>query len=375
MSIINKKLQSVTQRNRNPRVKPSLNRSQKAHKPLLLGGIMAIFCLLVFTGFWLYTKTHKTHTPPVDNQPIEPVQEIIKEIPEKTLTVKADTAKKEPLDPTPQSEEVLQKETKTFERPTRPSKRHLRVKNRPKRTLPPQALKTKNIEQPKPLNNPLSKTVKAPKTVQKNNHHLLVLYEKANTLLAKGRLDKAIHLLSSQDLEKATQGHSGLTLARALIQKHNTAHAQEVLQRIAKLYGAIKPKALLLMAHIHWQEKQYQKSADVLMGHMPPINEHEDYYSFLAQAYLRIGKHDLASTIYHKLLEHNTLNARWWLGLGMAHQGLKHYDQAKEDFEKAAQYEKDNLKLKALAQSKIQEVENLKHQTLEIASRENTTHS
>ena len=186
-----------------------------------------------------------------------------------------------------------------------------------------------------PISQETAQSSKRLSPIQHANKNFLEHYQKALMHMDNGNVDKAMKILDSKEIEKATQGQSGLLLAKALMQNQEIQRARNILHRIASLYKGTKTHALLLMAHIYWNEKQYQKAIDVLMEEMPLIQNHTDYYSFLAQAYLKVEQPELASSIYNKLLEINALNARWWIGLGMAYQDLKRYDLAKDAFGKS----------------------------------------
>ena len=360
MSLINNQLKSVTQRNRKPQAKPSLKRMGKGKNDLLFVVSLVALCVLMLVTIWIYSQRKIDVAPPtpakevaievVKHTPIEEKPEPIPAMPEPEPAPQAQPAPAQAIAPA---------KPKAPAKPTKRRGRHARL-----------IVPTPHVQAEEP---PV--VTEAAQPVQQSNKKLLDLYQKAGTHMDRGHVDKAIQILDSKDIEKATQGQSGLMLAKALMQTQEVYKAREILHRIAGRYKAIKAQALLLTAHIYWHEKQYQKAIDALMKEMPAIEKHTEYYSFMAQAYLKTGKPDLAATVYNKLLEINALNAHWWIGLGMAYQSLKRYDFSKDAFEKAAKYEQKNAQLINLAQAKVKEVEDLKQQESEKTAKGNTQRS
>lgn len=344
MSLLDKKLKSVTQRRTKEQEHVSFaNRTKRRPSSLLMGLILTIL-LLMGVILWLTLRKESHALQPKSVEAPVPKTQVTEKAPAPTPVIAPTKEKKAKALPHP--------------KPKKPKAQKQPKRRTTMRKLPPKREKLDDLikslgEKPTPT------------TVSHSNKETIAQYHRALSHLENGYQEKAIHLLSSPEMEKATQGQSALTLARMFIKNKQLDRAHNLLKRIHPLYKPLEPKILLLLAHIYWQKKAYQSIVDMMLTESTPsIKDNTDYYAFLAQAYLKVNNPQLALTIYKKLLEINALNSQWWTGIGMTYQALKDPKNAVEAFEKVLKYEKKNSKLTTLARQKIetlrQEIESAK---------------
>jgi len=113
-----------------------------------------------------------------------------------------------------------------------------------------------------------------------------------------------------------------LALVTLLISKGNQQQAQFVIDQGLKADNSqvdlIEWKARLLIA-----DKQTQLAQQWLLSVKPSLPDHITYYGLLAGLLSQHQAFQQASEWYQQLAQAEPTNARWWLGLAIAHQKLK----------------------------------------------------
>ena len=368
MSIINKQLKSVTQRNAKTKKKPALERAQKSRINLLMAFGALLFCLLLLGVLWIYQAKKKMQqlekqspaavevSKPQENKTPEAAkQERVEEKKPDAIIGEKKGPEPEKISeaqkaPEPQHEEITIEEESTVA----PEKQE---KPEPKKQ--PKRKRRRVVEKPveeQGLPNEESGSDMASQ-ISKNNTEALEDYERGLGFIERGHYQKGISFLEKPHVEEATKGVSNIALAKAYLKLEKRKNAIALLSVARSKYPSIQGDTSFLLGHIYWQEGNYRKCVETLMQKLPKVEENPSYYALLAQGYLKMEKPHPAIKVYGKLLEHNSMNGQWWMGMGMAYQMAKKLDLAKDAYEKAARYEKSNPRLVELAQLKVREIE------------------
>jgi MSHA biogenesis protein MshN len=101
----------------------------------------------------------------------------------------------------------------------------------------------------------------------------------------------------------------------------------------------------LLQARVYVEQSQPQKALKTLEQFKPTIQKVPEYYALLAAVFEALGRTDEAGTVYQNLIQIDPNNGQYWLGLGVALENKRSFQQAIEAFRRAAQ--SDNLQLSA----------------------------
>jgi len=93
----------------------------------------------------------------------------------------------------------------------------------------------------------------------------------------------------------------------------------------------------MLLANLLLQQNEAQQALMLLKGASPQPNfsDNTTYYSLLAESYRQAGDFKSAINVYQQLLQLNSSNGVWWVGLGMCFEGLGQSSAATESYEKA----------------------------------------
>ena len=120
---------------------------------------------------------------------------------------------------------------------------------------------------------------------------------------------------------------------------------------------SIMPSAAFLR---EWKARFLMGRGDVknawtwLAAAMPqPFSEYISFYGLKAALAARLEKHALAASLYQQLVEAQPTQARWWLGLGLAHERLKNSRAAIQAYEKALAAQGLTPKSRAFVQQQL----------------------
>ena len=120
-------------------------------------------------------------------------------------------------------------------------------------------------------------------------------------------------LLQRQPLAK----QSGQVLSSIWLSQRQYDKAEQLLDRLHLEYpqdvNLLKLKGRLLMA-----TQREAAAVNLLMSGRPAINKHSDYYELLALVARKNKQYALSEQVYRGLLEQNSNQGDWWVGLGIA---------------------------------------------------------
>ncbi|WP_404368085.1 MSHA biogenesis protein MshN [Marinobacter sp.] len=133
-------------------------------------------------------------------------------------------------------------------------------------------------------------------------------------LLSRGRINEAERMLSEL-LEKQQAPLSRGQLARHLIVQQQAGRALQWLPE-----DVARPDASLrvLRARALLAQGQADAALNILEWEVPPVSRNPEYTVTLATLLQQQGRHNAAVTRWAELIEHDSSQGRWWVGLAIA---------------------------------------------------------
>lgn len=181
-------------------------------------------------------------------------------------------------------------------------------------------------------------------------------YQKALQLSSEGHGHDAMKMLTSilsKDPDYAAVRES---LASLLITQGNTVQAEQIL-KIGLKQRPYFPAFVVLKARILVDEGKINQALDLLQLAPPMLTTNPDYHAFIAALYQRQGKPLFAEKLYEQLLAVQPNNAKWWMGLGIALEGMGKPTLALEAYVKAGNSNQLTPELKIYAESRVQNLQ------------------
>lgn len=163
-------------------------------------------------------------------------------------------------------------------------------------------------------------------------------YNKALALLSVGATLQAKNMLQELIVNYPDYHLARVALAKIFIQEGNEAKAEKILELGMQLQPRYLPY-IELKARILADANKTQEALNLMQTLTPPFEENVDYYAFIAALYQRQGNSRMAARLYEQLLQFNTNKAAWWVGLGIAFNGLNRHSEALDAFTKASRAE------------------------------------
>lgn len=108
-----------------------------------------------------------------------------------------------------------------------------------------------------------------------------------------------------------------------------------------------------LKAQILVEKGDIKDALNLLQTTPPPIEVNPEYHAFIAALYQRQNKFNLAEKMYEQLLTIQPNNSIWWMGLGIAREGLNKNDSALLAYTKANGSGDLNPELKVYIENRI----------------------
>ncbi|MEI8055620.1 MAG: tetratricopeptide repeat protein [bacterium] len=177
-------------------------------------------------------------------------------------------------------------------------------------------------------------------------------YQDALDFIDHGYPDQAIPLLT-----KVVRNDPKLVAARkiliALLMQHNDINkATDYVKAGLK----ITPDAIELIeldARLSLIKHHPEKALKVLQKASPPITQEPEYYALLASVQQQLDHATIAEQIYTQLLDLDSSNANWWVGMGLALESQKKYNNALQAYKQATQLGNLSSNLQANVQERI----------------------
>ncbi|MCW8887353.1 MAG: hypothetical protein OQK12_19180 [Motiliproteus sp.] len=179
---------------------------------------------------------------------------------------------------------------------------------------------------PRPVK-PLVKTSKPLTVVQLDRQQV----QRASQLIGKQRLKEAESLLERYLIAQPRAIESRRLLASLRIGQGYLKGASQLIETGLNQQpndsGLTKLKARILLINAKPDE------AVALLQQSPPaLTDDAEYHQLHAAALQSLGDHDPASKIYYQLLQQDSTQASWWVGLAVSLEALQQTDKAREAY-------------------------------------------
>jgi tetratricopeptide (TPR) repeat protein len=179
------------------------------------------------------------------------------------------------------------------------------------------------------------------------------LYQKALNTAAEGEIEEASSQLRSL-IDRTPHYHKAReALIGLLLQEGGTAQANKILQAGLRLAPDHIP-FIALQAKLLLDNGKYHEAYQLLKQNKPPINHYPDYYGLLAVIYQHQGRALQAAELYRSLVQIQTAQSKWWVGLGVALESLGKKSSALVAYSQAEKYNKNlSPELRAYVEDKL----------------------
>lgn len=161
-------------------------------------------------------------------------------------------------------------------------------------------------------------------------------YKRALTYSSQGNNEKAITLLMELTEKDPLLIEARKLLVTLLIAQGDLKKAQQIISEGLQNLP-LNPTFMLLKAQILVDQGDIANALDLLNTSPPPMSIDPEYHAFIAALYQRLNKSNLAEKLYEQLLIRQPDNSVWWLGLGIAREGLNKNKKALEAYKKAGE--------------------------------------
>ena len=350
MSVINNALSELAKKKSATSIEAAIVPKVKTRSPLVW--VVAGFTLSLAMGGWAISQgptvehSISTRDAQVQVSVVESSGEMQDVV---TQTLSSPTKKLVTLDLTPRSAESTVAANNVQVKPTSSTSKARTPDVTPK---PLSTAKASNIDIPKPIYvASVAKKDPAPITNEKEssdsseNSEMLIeqveLTPEQLSVNAQGRAQKA---LDANDLTGALKGYTEALrytprneevrqkLAILYFGKGDTRKAYELYQSGIKL-NINSEKLRLGLSKLLVKANQAEAALSPLI-HLPP-NPTQDYLAMRAALSQKSQQEDIALESYQKLVEVDSDNARWWLGLAIQQERQLDFSAAKESYQGA----------------------------------------
>lgn len=172
---------------------------------------------------------------------------------------------------------------------------------------------------PSPIDNTTRTTKTLGTTAEQHYRTALALFDRGQRAAAEAELTDALLLQPQWPPALAALATSYLASQRA-------AQAQLLLEP-AVAAQSTNTELRLLLARALLAQNHIEQAYVLLSANPPPLNAARDYHAVLAAIEQQLKHYAAAAARYRALLETNSEQASWWLGLGIALEG----DQQRSD--------------------------------------------
>ena len=179
------------------------------------------------------------------------------------------------------------------------------------------------------------------------------LRAKAHLASQKGRDEEVISLLYQILEVDGREVRTRKQLAAMLFSKSMLTEAQSVLQRGLRITPADSSLRLML-SRIHFKTGNNEQAFNVLLQHPYSQIANDELLSFRAALAEKIGKYEIAEQDYQMLVRRNPLEAKWWLGLGVAQDKQQLSQRAIDSYLQAQQLKQLPAQVEDFVEQRIQ---------------------
>jgi MSHA biogenesis protein MshN len=174
----------------------------------------------------------------------------------------------------------------------------------------------------------------------------------AGRLYASGELQQADEKIQALLQQDPLHEQARLLYASSLVQRGDRAAASRLLTEGLKLNPGISAWAKI-QGSLLADSGRTAEAVDVLTRGMPGVGSDDEYYSLYAALLQRLGRHEEASGIYRLLLEQQTGNGLWWLGLAISLDAMRSVEDALYAYSKALEGQALSRELRSYVQQQI----------------------
>ena len=141
-------------------------------------------------------------------------------------------------------------------------------------------------------------------------------YQKAMQAIDEGKYDDALQIL--KDIIKTVPYYplARQQLVILLIKQNRIVEAQqwlaEGLKQMPDYVPFVELNARILLMH-----HQVEQALEVLETVSPAITQYPEYYVILADVEQQLGNNKVSASLYERLLQYDSSNSYWWMGLGI----------------------------------------------------------
>jgi len=141
--------------------------------------------------------------------------------------------------------------------------------------------------------------------------------------------------------------------ASSLLNRGNTAAAAQVLEAGLRLDPEVSAWAMLY-ARMLVDQGQAGQAVKVLEKALPGVEGETDYYAFYAALLQRVGRHEEAAGFYRSLLQQQSANELWWMGLAISLEALDDRDDALHAYRRSLEGDRLNYELRQYVSSRLE---------------------
>jgi len=179
-------------------------------------------------------------------------------------------------------------------------------------------------------------------------------YQRALGFASQGQLNKAIQMLTEFVAKSPLYSPARQTLITLLLQENRQQQAEKVVDM-----GLVQQPNYLpfieLKARILVNENKISQALVLLERITPSINDHPDFYAFIAALYQRQGQAKFAAKLYEQLLMLQPTKGVWWIGLAIALESQGKHSEAQEAYARADSGQGLSPELKAYVETELHE--------------------
>lgn len=164
--------------------------------------------------------------------------------------------------------------------------------------------------------------------------------QNADFFTALKLINSGRHIRAEENLQKILSRNTNYHLARAELaslwrKQGKIKNATELLQQGLHL-NPNYPRYLETMALIYQQQREPEKVLSCLLQMPMHVKNSKRYLAFLAATYYQSGLYELARKNYGKLIQLDSNNSKWWLGLAIVLDTKGEKDEALKIFNRTS---------------------------------------
>lgn len=180
-------------------------------------------------------------------------------------------------------------------------------------------------------------------------------YENAMSYSSLGENNKSIALLAGLLERYPLYALARQSLIELLLQEGNKSAALKLLQTGLNLQPNYPP-LIEIKAHLLVDEGKVKEALALLEQTAPPIEKYPEFHGFIAALYQQQGQLQSAARLYEQLLKMYPNQTVWWVGLGIALEGMGKKADAKDIYVHATHLSGLNTDLRNFLTTRINNI-------------------